>query len=136
MTNISRSKSKEEMKFDQLIEYYLRNIFLEKSCTQYGGETNPRPFLKKVLYIFCFYYLPSRGLSKLIETKLQTTCIYLKSFIKNKNRSDTCLPASFSAWFLKEDISLVIFFRAFKMKQKAFSSALKHFHFICFRWSK
>ena len=35
------------MKFGQLIEYNLRNIFLEKSYTKYGGETIPRPYFKK-----------------------------------------------------------------------------------------
>ena len=35
------------MKFGQLIEYNLRNIFLEESYTKYGGETIPRPFFKK-----------------------------------------------------------------------------------------
>ena len=35
------------MKLGQLIEYNLRNIFLEKSYTKCGGETIPRPFSKK-----------------------------------------------------------------------------------------
>ena len=35
------------MKFGQLIEYNLGNIFLEESYTKYGGETIPRPFFKK-----------------------------------------------------------------------------------------
>ena len=35
------------MKFGQLIEYHLRNIFLEKSYTECGGETIPRPLFKK-----------------------------------------------------------------------------------------
>ena len=35
------------MKFGQLIEYNLRNIFLEKSYTKSGGETIPRPYFKK-----------------------------------------------------------------------------------------
>ena len=35
------------MKFGQLIEYNLRNIFLEKSFTKYGVKTSPRPFSKK-----------------------------------------------------------------------------------------
>ena len=35
------------MKFGELIEYNLRNIFLEKSYTKCGGETTPRPFFKK-----------------------------------------------------------------------------------------
>ena len=35
------------MKFGQLIEYDIRNIFLEKSYANCGGETSPRPFFKK-----------------------------------------------------------------------------------------
>ena len=35
------------MKFDQLIECSMRNIFVEKSYTKCGGETNPRPFSAK-----------------------------------------------------------------------------------------
>ena len=41
------SKGNQTMKFGQLIEYNLRNIFLEKSYTKCGGETIPRPFSKK-----------------------------------------------------------------------------------------
>ena len=35
------------MKFGQLIEYNIRNIFVEKSYTKCGEETIPRPFSKK-----------------------------------------------------------------------------------------
>ena len=41
------SKGNQAMKFDQLIEYYMKSIFLEKSYTKSGGEFRPRPFLKK-----------------------------------------------------------------------------------------
>ena len=47
LLNISRSKGNQTMRFGQLIEYNMKNIFLEKSCTKYGGETIPRPFSKK-----------------------------------------------------------------------------------------
>ena len=36
------------MKYGQLIEYNMRNIFLGKSYTKYGGETSPRPFSGKL----------------------------------------------------------------------------------------
>ena len=36
------------MKFGQLIECNMKNIFLEKSYTKYGGETSPRLFTKKL----------------------------------------------------------------------------------------
>ena len=72
------------MKFCQLIEYNLRNIFLEKS-QNVVEKLFPDTFLENQnwaylwinilkFYIFC-YCLASWGLSKLIETKLQTTCI-------------------------------------------------------------
>ena len=35
------------MKFGQLIEHSMKNIFLEKSYIKCGGETIPRPFSKK-----------------------------------------------------------------------------------------
>ena len=44
--NISRSKDNQAMKFGSFIEYNMRNIFLEKSYTKYGGQTIPRPFSK------------------------------------------------------------------------------------------
>ena len=36
------------MKFGQLIEYNMRNVFLEKSYTECGEETSPRPFSEKI----------------------------------------------------------------------------------------
>ena len=36
------------MKFGQLIYYNITNIFLEKSFTECGGETSPRPFSEKL----------------------------------------------------------------------------------------
>ena len=35
------------MKFGLLIEYNMRNIFLNNSYTKCGGETIPRPLSKK-----------------------------------------------------------------------------------------
>ena len=79
------------MRFGQLIEYNMRNIFPEKSYIKCGRETIPRTFSKKsklstslnqyskVLYSYIsyIYCLPSWGLSKVIKTKLQTICFYL-----------------------------------------------------------
>ena len=47
LPNISRSKGNKTMKFGQLIEYNMKNIFVEKSYTKCGGETIPRPLSKK-----------------------------------------------------------------------------------------
>ena len=48
LLNISRSKDNQTMKFGQLIECNMRNIFLEKSYTKCDGETSPRPFSEKL----------------------------------------------------------------------------------------
>ena len=75
------------MKFGQLIEHYMRNIFLEKSYTNCVGETRPRPFLKKnqnrtyfwitsLKFYSVFIVCKSRGLPKFIETKVLTTYVY------------------------------------------------------------
>ena len=45
--NISRSKGNQTMKFGQLIEYNIRNIFVEKSYTKCARETIPRPLYKE-----------------------------------------------------------------------------------------
>ena len=36
------------MKFGQLLQNNMRNIFVEKSYTKCGGENIPRPFSKKI----------------------------------------------------------------------------------------
>ena len=46
LPNISRTKDNQTMKFGQLIEYNMRNIFVEKSYIKWGGETITRPFSK------------------------------------------------------------------------------------------
>ena len=47
LPKISRSKDNHQaMKFGQLIEYNMRNIFAEKSYTTCAGETIPRPLSK------------------------------------------------------------------------------------------
>ena len=46
LPNISRGKGNQTMKFGQLLQYNMRNIFVEKSYTTCGGEIIPRPFLK------------------------------------------------------------------------------------------
>ena len=46
-TNISKSKGNQVMKFGQLIEYNMRNIFPEKLYTKCDRETIPRHFSEK-----------------------------------------------------------------------------------------
>ena len=40
--NISRSKGNQTMKFSLLIDYNMRNIFLEESYAKYGGKASHR----------------------------------------------------------------------------------------------
>ena len=47
LPDISKSKDNQTMKFGQLIEYNVRNIVLEKSCSNQGKETN-----SKALFVF------------------------------------------------------------------------------------
>ena len=85
------------MKFGQIIECNMRKCFLEKPYTKCGGEAIPRIFYKKSklnisldqypeVYRVGLYYIPNCGLSKYVETKLQTTCFYLilSIFVKIK----------------------------------------------------
>ena len=53
LPNISKSKGNQTMKFDQLIECNMRNIFLEKSYIKFGGETISRPFYKRSKLSIC-----------------------------------------------------------------------------------
>ena len=47
LPNISRNKGNQAVKFGQLIEHNMRNIFVEKSYKKCAGETIPRPLSKK-----------------------------------------------------------------------------------------
>ena len=48
LPNVWRIKGNQTMKFDPLIDYNVRNIFLEKSYTKCDRETSARPFSKKL----------------------------------------------------------------------------------------
>ena len=47
LPNISRSKGNQTIKLGQLIDYNMRNIFIEKLYTKCGREASPRPFFLK-----------------------------------------------------------------------------------------
>ena len=88
MPNISRSKSNQTMLFGQLIEYNMKNIFLEKSYTKCGGKTIPRTFSKKSKLSISLDQQ-----SKVLHSLLRVTSY--KTFLKKKKRSETSLSASF-----------------------------------------
>ena len=120
-TNILRSKGNQAMKFGQLTEYSMRNIFLEESYTKCGKETIPRLFLKNQnwlylwinilrFYIFRFNCLPSWGLSKVIETADHLLLPHIKLFKKTKRGLELVSLLHFLEWFLKKNISVVMFY--------------------------
>ena len=43
LPNLSQSKGNQIMKFGQLIEYNMRNIFLQRLCGKWDKETSSRP---------------------------------------------------------------------------------------------
>ena len=51
LPNISRSKCNQTMKFAQLIEYNMENIFLKKSYPKCGGEIITIPVSNKLKLI-------------------------------------------------------------------------------------
>ena len=103
------------MKFGQLIEYNMRKIFLKNHTQNVVDKLFPDSFLKSqnwaylwmnslTFYTVCFYCMSSWGLSIYV---LKLSCGPLTftsniTFLKNKNRSGTSLPAPFSAWFLRK----------------------------------
>ena len=125
LTNISGSKGNQTMNFGQLIQYNLTNIFLEKSYTKCGGESIPRPIIKKsklsipldqcskvIYFVFIVWQV------KAYRNWLKLSCrppVYTsnKTFFKKK-RSESSLPASYM--ILKKNISLVIFFYVTKFQ--------------------
>ena len=77
LVNISSSKGNKTIKFVQLIEYNMRNIFLQKSYTKCGGETISRPFSKKSNLGICLHQWPKVLYSLfLMYVKLTTIEIY------------------------------------------------------------
>ena len=73
------------MKFAQVMECNVRNIFLERPCANWVLETTPRPLSKESKWILsldkhseiCFCCMCGPQTTKIIEIKELTTCIYL-----------------------------------------------------------
>ena len=111
LPNISGSKGNQTIKFGQLIEYNMRNIFLEKSYTKYNGK------VLKFVFIVC----PSRGLPRYIKTKLLTTCFYLTYSLRT--------PIDYH-WF--KNVLLELF--SFQLCLFFFHKMMKFYKGICFVW--
>ena len=93
------------MKLGQLIEYNMRNIFLEKSYTKCCGETTPRQFLEiKIEHIsglidqsflqFVFIVCQVDNYRNILKLSWRTLSFTsYKTFLKSKKRSGTSPPA-------------------------------------------
>ena len=100
----------------------MKNIFLENHAQNLVEKLSPDPFLKNQswaylwinilkFYIFYFSCLSSWGLSKMIKISCRPFAFTsYKAFLKNEKRPGTSLPALFSAWFLKKNMLVVIFY--------------------------
>ena len=122
-TNISWSKSNQTMKFDQVIEYNMRNTFLERSYTKCREieKLLPHLFLKSQIWAYlwinslkffkaCFYcmFLQLVFTWNILKQSYKPLAFTSsKTFLKNKERSGTSLPVSFFVWFLKINIFLL-----------------------------
>ena len=103
------------MKFGQLIEYNVRNIFLEKSYIKCGREKIKIERISGSIFYSILYFVLIVCQVEDYRKWLKLSCRLFaftsyKSFLKNKKRSGTSLPVSFSAWFYKKYISIVIFY--------------------------
>ena len=108
LPDTSRSKGNQTKKFSQLIEYNMRNIFLEKSWTKCGGETSPKPiFFKKEKiktehidqqsYSLFLFYVQVEDCQNILKLRCkQLAFISHKAFSKNKKRSGISVTGSFS----------------------------------------
>ena len=110
LSKILRSKSNQKIKFGQLIECNIKNIFLENWCAKWGKGASPRSFYKNSKLsislaqwsemFFSLFLLYNQV--EIYHNMLKLGCwplafILYKVFLKNKRRSRTSLLASFSA---------------------------------------
>ena len=111
------------MKFDQLIECNMRNIFPEKPYTKCGEEVSPRLFYKKskfsipldqlseMLWRLFLLYAQVDVYQNILKLRWWPLAFTLcKVFLKHKKRSRTSLPASFLHGFWRK-IFLTLYFR-------------------------
>ena len=120
MSNISRSKSNQSMKFGQLIEHKLRNICFCKIMQRNVLENlllDPFPKIQiwtyflvnsPKVYTVYFFWMPSWGLSNYMKTELLLP--HVKLFKKLKRSLKLVFWPHFLHIFLKKSISIIIFY--------------------------
>ena len=116
LPNFSRKKDNQAMKFGHLKEYNMTNIFFEKSyakCQKLVSDT----FVKNQNW--AYLWINSLKCFTVFLLYVKQRCWPLALILclwpyvnlsKNKNRSETRLSASSSVWFLKKNISHIVFY--------------------------
>ena len=116
------------MKFGQLIKYNMRNIFLEKTVDKMWwrnfsqtlfqkikiGHTSESIVLNSIQFIFIVYQIGDYQNKLKLSSRPLAFASY-KTFLKNKKSSGTSLLVSFSAWFLRKNVSVFIFYYLTKL---------------------
>ena len=107
------------MKFDPLIEYNKRNIFVQKLCGKYGSETSSRPVIflnMRWKLVVCSLVPICFGNSQIAiqKSKLYKTLEYwFRDMLKvafSEKRSGTSFSITFCVWFFKKNVSHVPFY--------------------------
>ena len=132
LPNISRSKGNQTLKFGQLIEQNMRKLLMKNHTQDVVKKLFPERFLKnrKWAYLWInkinnlkFYslFLPYVQVERYrlvlkLSCRPHTFTSYKAFFLKKKKMFGTSFPASFSAWFLKKNIS-----HSFSWPKRSFS---------------
>ena len=133
MTNISKSSGK--------------NFFLEKSYTKCSGENIPYTLfwktkiekisglIVKSLIQFVFIVCKAEDYRDILKLSCKLLAfIAYKAFLKNKKRSGTSFTASFSAYFLKKNNSLVMFHYLIKFHYLVAFTSWDIGQYVCCNW--
>ena len=117
LPNILRSKYDQIMKFGQLMEYNMRNIFLQNSCRRYDREISSRPY-----FILKLYMGQKQVISTLFQSstwtnrknkQYRTLDFRFRDMLNSdfmKKRSETSFCTTFCVWCFKKNASHVIFY--------------------------
>ena len=98
LPNISRSRGNQKMKFDQVIEYNTRKIFLQKSYRKRGRETSSRP-------LFAFF---KKALNQVKESDLQLSLNIIRQFTTWHTIKTNCIKLQTTD---PEICSILIFYK-------------------------
>ena len=121
LPNISRKKDNQAMKFGHLKEYNMINILFEKSyakCQKLASDTFVKNqnwaylWINSLNILQFFYYMSEwRSTKQRCWPLALVLCLWpYVNLSKNKNKSETRLSASSSVWFLKKNISHIVFY--------------------------